>query len=175
MNISAHCSGAVELRSRRVESPGERCDDRSVPLVLPPDSPCSFCAYLIGERPYTILYRDELSAILVTWEQRGLGHVLVIPVVHRATVIDLDAAERSALMDGVVAASNAIIGAYDPDGVAVWQNNGLSAKQTVPHVHFQVAGTVPDGGTIWGDVNRLSIDETDRIAARLEPHLSFLD
>ncbi len=156
-----------------MESPTERRDDLSVPLSLPPDSPCSFCANLEGDRPYTILYRDERSAILVTWEQRGLGHVLVIPIAHRVTIVDLAAAERSAVMDGVVAASNAIIGAYDPDGVAVWQNNGIPANQTVPHVHFHVAGTMPGGGTIWGDVDRLDIDETDEIAARLKPHLSL--
>lgn len=143
-----------------------------MPLALPPDEPCSFCEYLDGRRPYTILCRDEVSATLVTWEQRGRGHVLVIPVAHRVTVLELTPAERSALMDGVAAATAAIVGAYDPDGVAVWQNNGVPANQTVPHVHFHVAGTLPGGGTIWGDVERLPIERTDEIGARLLPHLS---
>ena len=141
-------------------------------MILPPDEPCSFCDYLDGRRPYTILRRDDVSATLVTWEQRGQGHVLVIPVAHRATVLDLTSEERSALMDGVAAATAAIVGAYDPHGVAVWQNNGVPASQTVPHVHVHVAGTLPGGRTIWGDVERLPIEETDEIAARLLPHLS---
>lgn len=71
-----------------------------MPLVVPADKPCSFCDYLRGSKPYTILDRDELIAILVTWEQRGLGHMLVIPVEHRVTIVELSADERSAVMDG---------------------------------------------------------------------------
>src|SRR5688500_13119022 len=104
-----------------------------MPLVLPPSEPCSFCDYLLGVRPYTILEQGELSAIFVTYEQRGQGHVLVLPRQHRVTILDLTAAERTALMDGVVRATQAVIRAFDPEGVAVWQNNGIPAHQTVPH------------------------------------------
>ncbi|MFI9842453.1 HIT family protein [Nonomuraea sp. NPDC051941] len=68
-------------------------------------------------------------------------------------------------------AARAIAAAYDPGGIAVWQNNGAPAHQTVPHVHFHVAGTLPDGGTRWGEVPRLDLDETDGIAKRLSLHL----
>jgi histidine triad (HIT) family protein len=142
-----------------------------MPLVLPQLDPCSFCSYLAGTQRYTILDRDDVTALLVTYEQRGLGHVLVIPVRHRVTILDLDAGERSGVMDGVARATAAIVGAFDPEGVAVWQNNGIPAHQSVPHVHVHVAGTLPGGGTNWGQVPRLDIDQTDAIAARLRPHL----
>lgn len=74
-------------------------------------------------------------------------------------------------MDGVVRATAAIVAAFDPEGVAVWQNNGVPATQSVPHVHFHVAGTLPEGGTNWGEVERLAIAQTDLIADRLRPHL----
>lgn len=109
--------------------------------------------------------------MLVTYEQRGRGHVLVIPVRHRLTVLDLSAAERAAVMNGVVRAVDAITKAFDPEGVAVWQNNGIPAHQSVPHVHFHVAGTLPQGGTTWGAVEQLDITTTDGIAAQLRPHL----
>ena len=41
-----------------------------MPLVLPSSASCSFCAYLAGERPYTILDRNDVTALLVTYEQR---------------------------------------------------------------------------------------------------------
>ncbi len=35
---------------------------------------------------------------------------------------------------------------------------------------FDVAATLPDGGTEWGPVAALGIEETNRIAAELSPH-----
>jgi histidine triad (HIT) family protein len=52
-------------------------------------------------------------------------------------------------------------------GIAIWQNNGLSANQAVAHVHFHVAGTLEEGGTRWDEVPRLSVAETDALAERL--------
>ena len=86
-----------------------------MPLVLPPSRPCPFCKYLARERPYTILDRQQRTAMLVTHEQRGRGHLLVVPIAHRETILDLTAEEQSAVMADVVRASHAIIGAYDPD------------------------------------------------------------
>lgn len=142
-----------------------------MPLIVPDESPCPFCEYLMGERPYTILDRNDVTALLVTFEQRGLGHILAIPVEHRETIVDVTAEEGAALMADVIRATKAIVGTYDPDGVAVWQNNGTPAHQSVPHVHFHVAGTLPGGGTNWGEVERLPLAATDAIAEQLRPHL----
>ena len=54
-----------------------------------------------------------------------------------------------------------------PEGLAVWQNNGVAADQTIPHVHFHVAGTLAGGGTERGRVDEISVAETDVIAGRL--------
>ncbi|MET0143868.1 MAG: HIT domain-containing protein [Ilumatobacteraceae bacterium] len=125
-----------------------------MPLELPADDPCWFCRYLAGTVPYTILERDAVTATLVTFEQRGQGHVLVIPIRHVNTVIELEPREQWAVMDAVARATKASISAYDPSGVAVWQNNGIPAHQTVPHVHMHVAGTLMSGATEWGVVER---------------------
>jgi histidine triad (HIT) family protein len=146
-----------------------------VPLELPPDDPCWFCRYLAGTVPYTILERHDLTATLVTFEQRGQGHVLVIPIRHLNTIADLSPREQWAVMDGVGRVTRAIIGAFDPRGIAVWQNNGIPAHQTVPHVHVHVAGTLATGGTLWGQVPRLPTNRTDEIAAVLRPHLTARD
>lgn len=140
-------------------------------IEVPEFEPCPLCDYLSGARPFTILTRGELSATLVTREQRGSGHLLVVPVAHRPTILDLKADEASAVMASVIAAARAITDAYEPDGVAVWQNNGIPAHQTIPHVHFHIAGTLPEGGTEWNHVEEASIAETDRIADKLQPFL----
>lgn len=141
-----------------------------MPLDVPRLDPCSFCEYLAGRRPYALLHRDSVVAILVTHEQRGQGHVLVIPVEHRETVLDLSPHEYGPLMQAIADAARAIVGAFDPSGVVTWQNNGVPAHQSVPHVHFHVAGTLPEGGTDWGEVPKLPVEETEAIAARLRPH-----
>jgi histidine triad (HIT) family protein len=78
-------------------------------------------------------------------------------------------------MQNVVRAARAIDAADGRPGIAVWQNNGIAADQTIPHVHFHVAGTFPDGGTERGHVKELSVEETDRIADRLRPFLEPTD
>ena len=136
-------------------------------IQLPQDGDCAFCAYLSGTRPYTILSRDELTATLVTREQRGLPHLLVIPTAHRALITDLTNEEAGAVLIAVREAAQAIDRAYHRPGIAVWQNNGVTANQTISHVHFHVAGTLDDGGTNWGEVEELPLDETERISEHL--------
>jgi histidine triad (HIT) family protein len=144
-------------------------------IDVPVANPCAFCDYLSGGRPFTVLYRADLYAILVTREQRGLSHLLVVPTSHRPTLLDLQADESSALMDGLVIAARIIDKAERGPGIAVWQNNGVPAHQTIPHVHFHVAGTLPEGGTDWGAVPEITVEETDKIALRLRPFLPFAD
>jgi histidine triad (HIT) family protein len=136
-------------------------------IVLPTSGSCPFCAFLHGEKPYTILRRSELVAILVTREQRGLSHLLVVPVRQCPTVLDLRDQESGALMSEIRHAARIVDAAERRPGIAVWQNNGISANQAVAHVHFHVAGTLEEGGTRWGEVPKLSVVETDAIAERL--------
>jgi histidine triad (HIT) family protein len=138
-----------------------------VNIVLPQDNECAFCAYLSGRRPYTIFAKTSSTATLVTREQRGEPHLLVIPLRHISTILDLSDAEASSLAIAVREASRAIDRAYAKPGIAVWQNNGVSAGQAISHLHFHVAGTLERGGTEWGPVTELSVVETDAIAARL--------
>ncbi|MCW6027136.1 HIT family protein [Stenotrophomonas sp. SRS1] len=136
-------------------------------LLLPEKGDCAFCAYLSGGRPYTILRRDALTATLVTREQRGKPHLLIIPIAHRATLLDLQDQEAYALMVAVRDAARLIDRAYKRPGIAVWQNNGVDADQTIRHLHFHVAGTLDEGGTERGKVIELSVEQTDKIAERL--------
>ena len=136
-------------------------------IQLPINAECAFCAYLRGDRPYTIFFRNKLAAILVTREQRGVSHLLVIPVRHCATILDLTEEESDVIMKEIRHAARVIDLADGRPGIAVWQNNGVPANQTIGHLHFHVAGTLDIGGTEWGDVPELSVAETDGIAKKL--------
>lgn len=136
-------------------------------LELPSKDACAFCDYLSGRRPFTILWSGPLTATLVTREQRGLPHVLVVTKRHCPTILDVTSEESEALMAGVVEAARAIELNFGRPGIAVWQNNGVPAHQDIPHIHFHVAGTLPGGGTNWDEVPEISVEQTDEIAELL--------
>ena len=136
-------------------------------IDLPENSGCAFCAYLRGERPYTILSRTAETATFVTREQRGNPHLLVLPVRHVSTILELTDAEAASVAIEVRNAAILIDRAYSKPGIAIWQNNGVPAGQKISHVHFHVAGTLDGGGTKFGSVEEMSIAETDEIAKNL--------
>jgi histidine triad (HIT) family protein len=136
-------------------------------IDVPSNDGCAFCAYLRGERPYTILSRTADTATFVTREQRGRPHLLVLPVRHVPTILELTDAETASVAINVRDAAILIDRAYAKTGIAIWQNNGVSAGQAISHVHFHVAGTLEDGGTEFGPVAEISVAETDEIAKKL--------
>lgn len=140
-------------------------------LVLPDTYPCAFCDYLSGARPFTILYREQDAAVLVTREQRGVSHLLVITTRHVPTILELEDEEAHAVIDLARRAARVIDRVDQRPGISVWQNNGVDAHQAIPHLHFHIAGTEEGGGTEWDEVHQLSLEETDAIAERLRPHL----
>jgi len=136
-------------------------------IQVPQNSDCAFCKYLSGQRPYIIVSRDRLSATFVTREQRGVAHLLVLPIAHRETILQLTDEEASSVILRVRAAASAIEKAYKSSGISVWQNNGIAADQTIAHVHFHVAGTLGGGGTDRGDVPEISLSDAQEIAGRI--------
>lgn len=139
-------------------------------LDLPDNQTCAFCAYLKGQRPYTILYRTDQTATFVTREQRDHPHLLVLPLRHVPSLLELTDGEVAAVAIEVRNAAILIEQAYAKSGIAVWQNNGVPAGQAISHVHFHVAGTLLGGGTDFGAVRELSVAETDALSRRLLNH-----
>jgi histidine triad (HIT) family protein len=138
-------------------------------LIEPDAYPCAFCDYLSGARPFTILHREKYAAVLVTREQRGVGHLLVVTTRHVPTLLKLQDDEARAVINLVRRAASAIDQVEQRPGISVWQNNGVDAHQAIPHFHVHVAGTVEGGGTEQDEVQEISVGETDAIAERLRP------
>lgn len=136
-------------------------------LEIPRNVKCAFCDYLSGKRPYTILYKDDTVAVLVTREQRGIGHVLALPIRHAESILDIDDKEAAELMIVMRKVATSIDHAFKRPGIAIWQNNGVPAGQAIAHAHFHIAGTLENGSTERGEVLEISIEETDLIASRI--------
>lgn len=78
--------------------------------IIPPEGhSCAFCEYLNKTRPFTFVMRDAEVAILVTREQRGKPHLLVIPTRHVETLLDISDQEATKLSIKVRDAAQAMI------------------------------------------------------------------
>jgi histidine triad (HIT) family protein len=133
---------------------------------------CAFCAYVAGRRPYAIVQRSDLVAVMVTREPRGYPHALVTTVRHCPTILDLIDAEARELFIAAREVARAIDNAFARPGIAVWQNNGVAAHQAIGHIHIHVAGTLDGGGTTWGPVEEQPLADAERIATRLRDSLT---
>ncbi len=98
----------------------------------------------------------------------------MIPKRHVPTIFDVSEDEAAALMTHVVRVARAVRRAFDPDGLNVFQNNGVVGFQTVAHVHVHVLpryvgdNWVPPPGS---EEVRVPFEEMERTAALVRSHL----
>jgi histidine triad (HIT) family protein len=99
---------------------------------------CIFCAIVAGREPASRVYEDADTLAFMNLRQANPGHVLVIPKGHVSTIDQLPLTLAATLAQTVVRVSRAIQAAFAPDGLSVWQSNGVAAGQEIFHVHVHV-------------------------------------
>jgi ATP adenylyltransferase len=106
----------------------------------PPSDACFFCSLQeLDDAEAMILERTATTFTLMNAYPYTSGHVLVAPLRHEATLVDLDEPEAGGLMDAVRRANRALDAAYRPGGINVGANVGRAAGAGVPgHVHLHV-------------------------------------
>ena len=122
--------------------------DRGKP-ELPPGS-CYLCEAAAGRTEKPFVEETDLTVTLVNWNQYELGQVYIIPKRHAPTILDLTAEESASIMYAARRTADALVCAYDPEGMNLIQNNGTVAGQDAPHFHLHV---VPRRiiGSNWGN------------------------
>ena len=84
-----------------------------------------------------------------------MGHTLVLPKRHVASLFDLPDEEAAAVWNLVIQVHDLLMAEFKPDGFNVGLNDGAAAGQTVMHAHVHVIprrhGDVldPRGGVRW--------------------------
>ena len=145
-----------------------------MPIELPHPERCAFCNIGAGSWSTIVEELDDTCAFLNP-RQYGIGALLVIPKRHAPTVLDLEPAEASALMSHVRRLAQALALAFDPSGLNIFQNNGVTAGQTVPHYHVHIVPSYPGDppGRIFAsaEFERTPREELQRIAEQIIPHL----
>ena len=121
-----------------------------MPIELP-QGPCIFCERIAGKHPerWGVIEEDELTVAVINPRQYEEGQAMVLPKRHAPTVLDLTDEEASALMRQVRRMAQAMVAAFNPDGITLFQNNGVASYQQIPHVHIHVVPRRYYGG--WGE------------------------
>ncbi len=138
-------------------------------------SACAFCDLLEGRGDAQFVIRDDVAAGFLDHRPLFPGHVLVVPVEHVATLVDLPAAAVGPFHRRVQAVAAALPLALGATGTFVATNNVVS--QSVPHLHVHV---VPrrrgDGlrGFFWPRT-KYGPGEAEEVAARIAEALASMD
>ncbi len=98
--------------------------------------PCPFCDIAAGRGAAQVVDQDAATVAFLDKAPLMIGHVLLIPRAHVATLWEADEATVAALALAARRLALAVKTAMQADGVFVAQNNVVS--QSVPHLHTHI-------------------------------------
>lgn len=130
----------IHPRGSRLES--------AVSLPLPEMNPCYFCEIVAQSASWSVIDRTALTVTILNGRQFENGQCMVLPLRHAPTLVDLTEAEDAAIMAAAKRVTKALIAEYAPDGVLLYQNNGVGSGQEIPHFHLHVVPRTADSD--WG-------------------------
>ncbi len=104
------------------------------------DPSCIFCRIARGEVPTELAYEDDEVVAFDDLNPQAPVHILVVPRVHLASVVDLGTDEGLAGRLLTVAARVARDRGLVAEGFRIVVNHGRHGTQSVNHVHLHVLG-----------------------------------
>ena len=117
---------------------------------LPEFDPCPFCERIEGRDPaWAPISEGPLAVAFVNARQFEVGQALVVPRRHAPTILDMTDDELAQVMRTARHVARAMVAAFAPDGLTLYQNNGTVSLQEVPHFHLHVVPRRLGGG--WGE------------------------
>jgi histidine triad (HIT) family protein len=120
-----------------------------MPIRLPEMDSCYFCAIVQGTSDrWNVVEETALTITVLNGRQFEVGQCIVLPTRHAPTLLDLQVEEEAAVMAAAKRATRALMAAFDPDGILLYQTNGIGSGQEVPHFHLHVVPRQP--GSDWG-------------------------
>ncbi|MFC5061333.1 HIT family protein [Actinomycetospora atypica] len=143
--------------------------------VLPAEvgGECVFCAIVAGRAEHSLVGTDDGAVAFLDLQPAVVGHSLVVPRRHVATLADLTPAEGAAVWElgrRVAAAARA---AGLAEGANLFLADGAAAGQEVWHVHLHVLPrTAADGLRLDGAFRMAERPELDATATRLRDALA---
>ena len=133
---------------------------------------CVFCEIIGGESEAATIYEDGHVIVIMDRYPIDTGHCLVITRDHHETISDMDPAGVGRVFGTAHAVSGAVLRGLGADAFSIAQNNGRAARQVVPHVHVHIIPRYNSTGADWSAGRKVAgMDELERLAARIRPHV----
>jgi len=107
-------------------------------LKIPHEEPCPFCDYLSGLRPCAFVACEDTASAFVNPTQYERGGLLVVPNQHVSTILDASSSDVADVARLAQTLCRALDLAFDLTGLNVFQNNGQTSGQQVPHYHVHI-------------------------------------
>jgi histidine triad (HIT) family protein len=101
-------------------------------------APCTFCAIVAGDAPAERVTETEHALAFVNANPANPGHMLVIPKRHSRDIWELpreDGVEVWRLVEDMADLAKRV---YEPDGLNLFQANGVAGWQSEFHFHIHV-------------------------------------
>ena len=141
--------------------------------------PSIFTRIILREIPCHEVYRDENVIAFLDIAPLSVGHVLVVPVEEREFLHELSEESAAAIGRALPRVARAVIAATGATAYNVLQNNGATAHQAVPHVHFHIIPKYGEGsgvgcglGVDWNAGQLASADAT-KLVAKIREHIKI--
>ena len=99
---------------------------------------CLFCRIARGELAAHEVHRADGAVAFLDTNPAARGHVLVVPVAHAPTLLELDDGAVGGLFLAVKEVQRKLEAALRPAGYHVGWNHGRAAGQHVLHLHVHV-------------------------------------
>ncbi len=141
---------------------------------IKPDTSCPFCKIIAKGDDANIVRRWEDCIAISPLDPATLGHTLLIPKVHVATIWEISELTAQRLTRCTLEIARALKHVVHLDGLNVIQSNGSAATQTVPHLHIHLVPRY-DGdamGDIWPEDSAVPEGSTHRVTSDLATALA---
>jgi len=131
---------------------------------------CLFCLISKGEIPSHIIYQDEHVVGFLDIHPLAPGHMVLIPRVHSATILDFPEEEMQPFLKAVKIVTALLQKTLDPDGFTMGINHGTVSGQSVSHLHFHIIPRWKNdkGGSLHSVVHNPPKETLEKIAKKIE-------
>jgi histidine triad (HIT) family protein len=131
------------------------------------DNDCIFCRIVSGDAPCARVYEDSLTLTFLDIFPVSRGHALIITKEHFSNVFEASADSLAAVATASRRVALAIRTELAPEGLGVFQLNGIAAGQTVFHYHMHLMPRAPGEAFLFHGRTRAAYSELEEVAARL--------